>query len=63
MAHSHNCAVCGQAVALCGDEACQGNGPYYCTVHHPDPAVRRVDPPTVRMHVKVVPDAPDEAAT
>lgn len=56
MAHTHYCAVCHQPVANCGDEGCQGEGPYYCPVHHPDPTFNRVDPPTVRMHVKVVSD-------
>lgn len=52
--HTHHCEVCKQVVASCSDEHCQGDTGHFCTAHHPDPQFQRVDPPTVRMHVKVV---------
>lgn len=47
MPHTHHCEVCKIAVAVCSDEACQGDPPedgqphpnageHYCSIHHPE---------------------------
>jgi hypothetical protein len=56
MAHNHHCKVCKIPVASCDHGACQGEGDYYCSLHHPDSAIRVEDKPTVKMIVGIDPN-------
>lgn len=56
--HTHHCE-CGEIIeAVDGTpEQCQScihGDKVYCHRHHPDPDMRREDPPSARMTVKVI---------
>lgn len=60
MAHTHACS-CGEVIEVvdldkvqCPTCNAQEPTPIYCHRHHPDPEMRKVDPPQVKMTVSVV---------
>ena len=66
MAHTHHCEECGVAVAACDGSAeeCSQPSGHFCSLHHPDPAIRRELVQPIKRTVITVPvPAPKQSET